>query len=110
MVCTVDPMFYVTINLWIVLPKGALHNPVVFSLVKFMIICSSLAMWAFLCVKTEFHPASYILTMEINERCVSPARIYPPIYFGGSCGNANEYYFVDSIVSPFRRPTVIGGL
>ena len=48
--------------------------------------------------------------MDINELCVSTARIWQSLDFLRSLGNANVHYLVDIIVTPFGRPTVIDGL
>ena len=87
--------------------KDNIHNPVIFLLVPVMIIFSSLMMWTFLCVNTDFNPTPHILLMEINELCISPARIWNYLSILVSCGNENVYYLVNMIVPPFGSPTVI---
>ena len=67
-------------------------------------------MWTFLCVCTEFYPASHIFLMDINELCVIPTRICPSLDFGGIWGNTNIHSLFDIFLTPFRRPTVIGEL
>ena len=67
-------------------------------------------MWMFVCVIFFVHPTSHIFPMDINELCVSPDRIWPSIYSGGICGNANVHYLVDLDIPLFVRPNVIGGL
>ena len=63
-----------------------------------------------MCVNTAFHPASHIFLVDINELCVSPARIWTSIDFEGSWGNSNMHFLFDIIVPPFGRTTVIVGL
>ena len=67
-------------------------------------------MWTFVCVKNTLHPASQLLSIEINELCVSPCIIWPYIYFGGSCGNSIIHSLVDIIVPQFGSTTLVGGL
>ena len=90
--------------------KGTLHHTVALYLVTVKVMIYSFMMCKYVCVKTALYPASHILPMDINELCVSPDRICPYLEFGGICGNANVHYLVDIIVTPFGRPTVIGGL
>ena len=67
-------------------------------------------MWMFVYVNFFVHPTSHIFPMDINELCVIPDRIWPSIYSGGICGNANVHYLVDLDIPLFVRPNVIGGL
>ena len=60
-------------------------------------------------MKNALITASRILPMDISEICVSPARIFPSIDFGGSCGNDNLHLLVDIIFPPFGSTTVVGG-
>ena len=43
-----------------------LHNIVLLSLIIFRMSLSYLMMWIFVYVKTDFHPTSHILPMDIN--------------------------------------------
>ena len=65
-------------------------------------------MWEFVYLKTDLHPASHILPMDINELCASPYRILPSMSVLGSCGNANLHSLVDIILPPFGSLTMIG--
>ena len=90
--------------------KVNLRNSVYLSLVLVKIIVSSFIIWTFFCVKTGLRPTSYILLMDINKLCIIPARMWPSLDFGGGCDNANVNSLFDTIVPPFDRTTVIGGL
>ena len=66
-------------------------------------------MLTFVYVKTNLHPVSHILPMDINELRVSPARIYPSLFVSGNCSNAKLHSLVNIILPPFGNPTVIVG-
>ena len=56
----------------------------------------------------SFHSESHIFLMDINEICVSPARIWPSLAVSGSFVNENLHSLVDIMLPPFRSTTVIG--
>ena len=64
-VCALDPMIYIHVQLWIFFNDHTLHDPVHFSLAAVWIIFPFM-MWAFFCVKAALHPASPIFHMDIN--------------------------------------------
>ena len=90
--------------------KGTLHNTVVLSLVPVIIVFLYLIMRTFVDVKSDLHPASHILPMDISELCVNPSSIWPYLDVSGSFSNADLHSLVDIILPPSGIPTVVGGV
>ena len=66
--------------------KVTLNNPVDLFLIRVKRFYSSCMMWMFVSVKNALYPASHIFLVDINERCVSHARIWTSQEFwGGLC-------------------------